>query len=42
MHLRGAGADASRREIDGTVVIVIGPISEQDRERVLDSMTAPP
>lgn len=37
-HLRGADADASRRVIDGTIVIVIGPIGEQERERVLSSM----
>jgi hypothetical protein len=37
-HLRGAGMDASRRVIDGTVVIVIGPIGEEQRERVLSSM----
>lgn len=39
MHMRGAGADASRRTIDGTLVIVVGPISEETRERVLESMT---
>jgi hypothetical protein len=37
-HLRGAGADASRRVIDGTVVIVIGPVDEKTRERMLSSM----
>ena len=41
-HMRGAGADASRRAIDGTMVIVAGPISEQDRERILESMSASP
>ncbi len=40
-HLRGAGADASRREIDGTLVVVMGPISREERERVLDSMKVP-
>ena len=40
-HLRGAGADASRRQIDGTMVLVMGPISREERERVLDSMQAP-
>lgn len=37
-HLRGAGADASRRVIDGTMVIVSGPVSDATRERVLESM----
>jgi hypothetical protein len=40
-HLRGAGADASRRQMDGTVVLVIGPISREERERVLDELKAP-
>ncbi len=40
-HLRGAGADASRREIDGTVVIVIAPVSADQREKVLDEMKPP-
>ncbi len=37
-HLRGAGADASRGVIDGTMVIVSGPVSDATRERVLASM----
>lgn len=40
-HLRGTGADASRRQMDGTVVVVIGPLSREERERVLDAMKAP-
>lgn len=40
-HMRGSGVDASRREIDGTMVLVIGPISREERERVLDEMKAP-
>lgn len=40
-HMRGVGGDASRRRIDGTMVIVIGPISEQQRERILDGMQGP-
>ncbi|MFW5866490.1 MAG: sigma-E factor regulatory protein RseB domain-containing protein [Armatimonadota bacterium] len=38
MHMRGAGADASRRVIDGTLVVVTGPIGDDTRERVLASM----
>ena len=40
-HMRGSGGDASRRVIDGTVIIVIGPLSEQQRDRILDEMRAP-
>lgn len=40
-HLRGIGGDASRRVIDETVVIVIGPVSEEQRERILDGMKKP-
>lgn len=37
-HMRGFAGDASRRAFDETVVIVIGPLSEQQRERILDGM----
>ncbi|MGI5819335.1 MAG: hypothetical protein ACOX9R_14695 [Armatimonadota bacterium] len=41
MHLRGAGGDAIRREIDGTIVVVIGPADAAARERILDEMQPP-
>ena len=40
-QLRGIGGDASRRVIDDTIVIVMGPLSEQERERILDGMRPP-